>query len=37
MVNLSRLQPGVYQLRVRVHDAISGQAAETAAEFTVRY
>ncbi len=36
MIDLSRLQPGIYQLRVRIHDAISGQAAETTAEFTVR-
>jgi GWxTD domain-containing protein len=35
MINLSTLQPGVYQLRVRIHDTISGQDAETAAEFTV--
>ncbi len=37
MINLSRLQPGIYQLRVRIHDAISGQAVETAAEFAVRF
>jgi GWxTD domain-containing protein len=37
MINLNRLQPGSYQLRVRIHDAISGQVAETAAEFTVRF
>jgi GWxTD domain-containing protein len=37
MINLSRLQPGSYQLRVRIHDAISGQVAETAAEFSVRF
>jgi len=37
MINLSRLDPGVYQLRVRIHDAISGQDAETATEFTVRF
>jgi GWxTD domain-containing protein len=36
MINLSRLQPGIYQLRVRIRDVISGQAAETTAEFTVR-
>jgi hypothetical protein len=36
MINLSRLQPSVYQLRVRIHDAISGQDAETSAEFSVR-
>lgn len=37
MINLSRLQPGSYHLRVRIHDAVSGQDAETAAEFTVRF
>jgi GWxTD domain-containing protein len=37
MINLNRLQPGSYQLRVRIHDAISGQVAETAADFTVRF
>jgi hypothetical protein len=36
MINLNRLQPGLYQLRVRIHDVISGQAVETAAEFKVR-
>jgi GWxTD domain-containing protein len=36
MINLSRLQPGIYQLRVRIHDTISGQATETAVDFTVR-
>ncbi len=36
MIDLSRFQPGIYQLRVRIHDAISGQVIETAAEFTVR-
>ena len=36
MINLSRLQPSIYQLRVRIHDAISKQTAESAAEFTVR-
>jgi len=37
MINLSRLQPGTYQLRVRIHDTISGQDAETTAEFAVRF
>jgi GWxTD domain-containing protein len=37
MINLSRLQPSIYQLRVRIHDAISRQDTETATEFTVRY
>ena len=36
MINLSRLQPGSYQLRVRIRDSITGQVIETAAEFTVR-
>jgi hypothetical protein len=35
-INLSRLQPGFCQLRVRVHDSISGQVTQSAAEFKVR-
>jgi GWxTD domain-containing protein len=37
MINLSRLQPNTYQLRIRIQDAISKQTAETATEFTVRF
>jgi hypothetical protein len=36
MVNLSRLDPGRYELRVRVRDSISGQSAESKAAFSVR-
>jgi GWxTD domain-containing protein len=36
MINLSRLQPSNYQLRVRIHDTIAKQTTETAAEFAVR-
>jgi GWxTD domain-containing protein len=36
MINLSRLQPGTYELRVRIRDTISKQTAEAAAEFAVR-
>jgi GWxTD domain-containing protein len=36
MVNLSRLEPGPYELRVRVRDAVSGQTTESKAPFSVR-
>jgi len=37
MINLSRLQPSTYQLRVRIRDTISSQTAETSAEFAVHF
>ena len=36
MVNLSRLEPGSYELRVRIRDSLSGQVAESSASFSIR-
>jgi hypothetical protein len=36
MVNLSRLEAGSYELRVRVRDSLSGQVAESSAPFSIR-
>jgi hypothetical protein len=35
MISLSRLKPGDYELRIRVHDNISGQSSVAVAPFRV--